>query len=165
MVSRILDDLDGLISKIREKSGWSEMEISDKISKKQESYGGLLTRAASAYAIAKEMGALNDYQTPELKQTKLSDLNATMNDVAVDGKVMRAFLPKEWEKNGRKGRIASFEISDGSATRRVVLWDEKADFVLGLNPADGVRVEHAYVKENNGLIEIHAGRRANLIKQ
>jgi ssDNA-binding replication factor A large subunit len=164
MVTRILDDFDGLVSQIREKSGWSETEIKQKISKKQENYGGLLTEAGAAYAIAKELGALENYKTPELKSIKLSEVSSSMNDVVVSGKVTRAFQPREWEKNGRKGKISSMEIFDGSATRRVVMWDDKADFVLDLKPADSVSLEHAYAKLNNGFVEIHTGRKTRLLK-
>ena len=54
MVTHILDDLEGIVQKISQKTGWDRAKIDEEIAKKQEEYGGLLKKSGAAYSIAKE---------------------------------------------------------------------------------------------------------------
>lgn len=267
MVSHILDDLEGLIRKILEKTGWDNKNVKEKIQKKQDEYGGLLTEAGAAYSIAKEVGALEEAKdlpgerimkinglkqalssvdlavevvqmfaprffeqdgktksvinmivkdetgdvrlvmweredlankifegskikiknayvkkrdedlevhlsykgdievifTPKRETVSLSEINAAMADFNFDAKVVRIYPIKEFEREGRKGKVASLEVTDEKDTKRLVLWDPHADLVNRLRIGDIIKVQSAYVKDNAGVLEIHLGKRGRLL--
>lgn len=176
MVSHILDDLEGLIKKILAHTGWDQEKLNEKIQKKQDEYGGLLTEAGAAYSIAKEAGvSLEDKAEteaeskkdikPEKKEIKLKEINKDMNDIDFYARVERAYPVHEFQKENRKGKVASVMIADETSTVRLVLWGHHAELSDSLRPNDLIKIAGGYVKENNDQLEVHLGWRGKLIPE
>ncbi len=125
------------------------------ISVKKESElpeGGLATRAAK---IPKN----------EIAVKKLSEISATDAEVDAFARVLKVFDEKEFTRqDGKKGKVASLLVSDGTKQMRLVLWDKNADIVRRAKVGDAVKVESAYCKQGqNGELELHAGWKGRVV--
>ena len=103
MVSQVLENKDGIVARIAE-TGVSQKEIEAKIRERQEEYGGLLTEAGAAYAIAKDMGIEFEGMEPKHEPIKVKDVKDGLEGIDIEGKVTQVFPVKRWEKESRKGR-------------------------------------------------------------
>ena len=89
-----------------------------------------------------------------------------MNSVEVLSKVIKIYGIREFEKDGKQGKVASILIGDETGTCRMTLWDTNHIGEIEKNnlmEEKVVLVKNAYVKENNGFKEIHLGNRANIV--
>lgn len=154
MVSQILDSSEAIIKKIRDK-GFTEQEIKDKVSKKQEEYGGLLTEAGAAYSIAKELGIEFDFEPRN--EVKVKDLTEGLANVNLAVKVESAFPVREFEKDGRKGTVANFAISDDTGRMNLVAWNKDQKALDAMKPGAQIRVLNAYVRKRNEALEVNVG--------
>jgi ssDNA-binding replication factor A large subunit len=154
MVSQILDSSAAIIKKIQEK-GFTEQEIKEKVSKKQEEYGGLLTEAGAAYSIAKELGI--DFDFEPKNEIKVKDLADGMANVNISATVDNAFPFREFEKDGRKGTVANFTISDDTGKINLVVWNKDPSVLGQINPGAKIRVLNAYARKRNETIEVNVG--------
>ena len=154
MVSQILDSSAAIIKKIREK-GFTEQEIKEKVSKKQEEYGGLLTEAGAAYSLAKELGI--DFDFEPKNEVKVKDLADGMANVNMSATIESAFPFREFEKDGRKGTVANFTVSDDTGKINLVVWNKDPSVLGQINPGAKIRVLNAYARKRNETIEVNVG--------
>ena len=145
--------LDQAIAKIKEKTELSEEEINNKINAKLDQLSGLVSKEGAAYIIANELGVKLFEQVSGKLQIK--NILAGMRDVETVGKVTRKFDIREFNVNGRSGKVCSFVIGDETGTIRIVCWGTKAEETSNLSEGNIVRIKSGYVKENNGMKEVH----------
>jgi len=150
MVFHILDSPEIIIKKIMEK-GIGQEDLQNKIRKKQEEYGGLLTEAGAAYSIAKEMGIDFEFDQPE---PKIKDIAGDQTNINLTAKIESAFPAREFEKDGRKGSVTNLTISDDTGKINVVVWNKE---LPGLAKGSRVKILNGYVKERNNQPEINIG--------
>lgn len=159
MVAQILDAGDKLIGRISEQTKKSREEIEELIKTRQSEYGGLLTEAGAAYSVAKDLNVETGFEV----ELTLGELKADCRNANTSGTIVSTYKPREFSKNGRNGKFASIEITDGKATRRVLFWNERADEVAKLAPNQKVKIKNANVRENrNGEIELHLNERSEI---
>ena len=152
---------DEIIAKIKEKSALSEGELADKVDKKVAQLAGLVSREGAAHIVASELGIkLIDQLSGRLQ---IKNILNGMRDVETVGKVLQVFDERQFSSNGREGKIASLQIADESGSIRAVLWNEQAENVKGISVGDVVKVKSAYVRERNGLKELHLNDRSVLL--
>jgi len=108
-----------LIEMIAENSGLSIEDIERKIKAKQAKLAGLISKEGAAQVIAAELNINFDKQL-----IKISQIVPGMRKINLIGKIINIFPIREYNKNGRSGRIGSFIIADETSNIRVVLWDE-----------------------------------------
>ncbi|TKJ17370.1 hypothetical protein CEE44_02445 [Candidatus Woesearchaeota archaeon B3_Woes] len=157
MISMPLDDA---IAKIKEKSNLSEEEIKSKIDTKLDQLSGLVSKEGAAYIVANELGIKLFEQTSGKLQIK--NILSGMRDIETVGKVTRKFDVREFNTNGREGKVGSFIIGDETGTIRVVCWGSKADEMSQFEDGDVIRVKSGYARENNNLKEIHMNDKSTL---
>jgi len=138
-----------LIELISEKSGVSKEDIERRIEAKQAKLAGLISKAGAAQIIAAELNINFDRQT-----IKISQIVPGMRKINLVGKIINLFPVREYNKNGRSGRIGSFILADDTSNVRIVMWDENhIDLIsqgkIGNN--DVVEISNATIR--NG--EIH----------
>ncbi|MBI2141361.1 hypothetical protein HYU16_02960 [Candidatus Woesearchaeota archaeon] len=152
---------DEIIAKIKEKSSLSESELSGKISGKMSQLAGLVSKEGAAHIVASELGIkLVDQLSGRLQ---IKNILNGMRDVETVGKVMQVFDERQFSSNGREGKVASLQLADETSSIRAVLWNEQAANVKGINVGDVVKVKSAYVRERNGLKELHLNDRSVVI--
>lgn len=108
-----------LVEFISRSTGISIEEIERKIEAKQAKLAGLISKEGAAQVVAAELNINFDKQV-----IKISQIVPGMRKINLIGKVINLFPIKEYNKNGRSGRIGSFVIADETSNIRTVLWDE-----------------------------------------
>jgi len=140
-----------LVQFISETSGVSVDEIEKKIEAKQAKLAGLISKEGAAQVIAAELNVNFDKQV-----VKISHLVPGMRKINLVGKIIELFPIREYNKNGRSGRIGSFILADDTSNIRTVLWDENhIDLIDKGNIVKDGCVEIGNASIRNG--EIHLG--------
>ena len=152
---------DEIIAKIQEKSGLGHAELGDKVNAKMAQLAGLVSKEGAAHIVASELGIrLVDQLSGRLQ---IKNILNGMRDVEAVGKVMQVFDERQFSANGREGKVASLQVSDETGSIRAVLWNEQADGVKAIKVGDVVKIKSAYVRERNGLKELHLNDRSAVI--
>jgi ssDNA-binding replication factor A large subunit len=154
MVSQILDSPEAIIKRISEK-GLSSGEIQEKIKKKQEEYGGLLTEAGAAYSIAKELGIEMDFEPKN--EIMIKDLSEGMTNVNLSVTVNQASSVREFDKDGRKGTVANFAVYDDTGKMNLVVWNKEKEAMEKIMKGSVLKVLNAYAKMRNDALEVNVG--------
>jgi replication factor A1 len=102
-------------------------------------------------------------EIPRVKDSskKLSELASGMMSVEVVVKVLRIYEAREFPReDGSKGKVANLFVADESSSTRLVFWDEHISILEEgeIKEGDILRIKRAYVRENQGQIEVHLGR-------
>ncbi len=142
-----------LIEEIKEKTGLPEEVIKEKIEEKVRELEGLVSYAGAACIVAYEFGVKPKVKTDSLR-LQIKNLVAGLKKVNIVGRVIRKFPLVEFEKDGKKNRVLSFVIHDGTGKVRVVAWS-KVDKALELEEGDVVEIKNGYVKEGRFGLEVH----------
>ncbi|MGV8152389.1 MAG: hypothetical protein ACP5OG_04860 [Candidatus Nanoarchaeia archaeon] len=108
-----------LIELISQSSGLDLNEIERRVEAKQAKLSGLISKEGAAQVVAAELGVNFDKQI-----IKINQIVPGMKKINLIGKIVTLFPIKEYNKNGRSGRIGSFILADDTSNTRVVLWDE-----------------------------------------
>jgi ssDNA-binding replication factor A large subunit len=158
-VSQILESKEEIVQRIMDRSpGMAKEELESRIKEKQDRYGGLLTEAGAAYAIARELGI--DVTTVEKSQSTLSraaevvqrmkikELRDGLDGVDVVGVVEQVFAPRRWQKEGRSGKVCNLTLMDDTGKIRLALWHNDVDLV------ESGRIQRGTVLEvRNGFVK------------
>lgn len=165
MISDILGKKEEIVAKIKEKTGKTEGEIKKLIEEKKAEYGGLITEAGAAYAIARGLGIEFEPRAPERKFTKIKDVQADQQDVNIIARVMHIFSPRDFEKDGRKGRVVNLTIADETASARLVLWHSDVDLVTEnrIRRGDVIEVGGGYARKTDGDLQINVGMSSTIM--
>lgn len=148
-----------IIERIQEKSGLSEDEITSKITQKKEQLSGLVSDEGAAHIIANEYGVA---LMPEKGLIKIKNLLSGMRNVEVAGRVVAKFDINEFTSKRGPGKIGSFILGDETGTIRVALWNDQADLLKTFDKDDIVQIKSAYIRNNNGRLEVHVNDSASL---
>jgi replication factor A1 len=144
-----MQNYDLLIERISSASGLGKEEIERKIEAKKAKLSGLISREGAAQIIAAELGISFENQ-----DIKISELMPGMRKINIFGKIIQIFPIREFEKNGRSGKVANFRIGDETGNCRVVLWDTNHISLIEngtLSQGDVVEINNASTRDN----EIH----------
>ena len=104
---------------ISQNSGIAVDEIERRVEAKRAKLAGLISKEGALQVIAAELNINFDKQS-----IKISQIVPGMRKINLTGKVINLFPIKEYNKNGRSGRIGSFILADDTSNIRTVLWDE-----------------------------------------
>ena len=144
----------------------SREEILQRIKRKKSAAGGLLTNETAARLVALELGVEAAQELFHPKEIPIGDLVFGLSDVTVTGRILIAYPMQTYaRKNGVEGQFGHLLIADKTGTLRILLWNDKAEFVRNgkLKQGQIVRVLHGYVREaRDGQLELHLGQRGEL---
>jgi hypothetical protein len=107
-----------ILKMMAESSGISASDIERRIEAKRAKLSGLISKEGAAQIIASELGISFDKQ-----KMKISGLLSGMRRITIVGKVIKMNKVIAYNKNGKSGKIGSFQIADDTSNIRVVLWD------------------------------------------
>jgi replication factor A1 len=150
-----------IIDKIKKESDISEEEINGKIDQKMKQLSGLISKEGAAHIVANELGIKLFEATSGKLQIK--NILAGLRNVETVGKVTQAYELREFNSNGRAGKVASYMMGDETGAIRVVMWGDQADNIKNIKESTITKIVGAYVKENNGFKELHLNDRSKLI--
>ncbi len=144
-----MDDYNGLVARISKASGLGSAEIDKKVEAKRTKLSGLISKEGAAQIVAAELGI-----SFENEVYKIFELKDGMKRVNVVGKITRVFPVREFNKNGRSGKVLNFLLGDETSNIRTVLWDSNhISFIEKGNINDGDVVDISGANMKNG--ELH----------
>ncbi|MFA5992419.1 MAG: hypothetical protein WC796_01790 [Candidatus Pacearchaeota archaeon] len=142
----VLPNYQQLVEKIAKASGLTVDEIDRKVEAKCAKLSGLISKEGSAQIVASELGI-----SFEKEKLKISELLSGMKRVNITGKVIDMAPIREYNKNGKSGKIAAMTIADETGNIRTVLWDTNhiALFEDGkIKREDTVEISNAAVRND-----------------
>jgi ssDNA-binding replication factor A large subunit len=138
-----------LLERIAKSADMPKDEIERMVEAKKAKLSGLISKEGAAQIISAELGI--SFEDQDLK---ISELMQGMKKVNIVGKIITLFPVREFEKNGRSGKVLNFIVADETGNSRVVLWDvnhislfEKEELKKG----DSVEIKNGSMRES----EIH----------
>lgn len=154
--------LEELMEKIKEKSGLTEEQINAKVDDKMKLLSGLISKEGAMHIVANELGIkLADKMGGKLE---IKNILTGMRDVETLGKVLQINNVSTFQrKDGAEGKVGSMLIGDETGSIRIVLWGDQTSAMEGLKVGDVVKVLSGYVRENNGVKEVHMNDRSKLM--
>lgn len=139
-----------LISDIKTKK-----EIEKEIQTRYKNYGELVDKDTIAFILVDELGRNKQ------SITRIADLTPE-GDYTVIGRVLSISDSKTFKrKNGAPGKVVNLEITDETATCRLVLWNGDTEFIKNKEIQQGswLKIINGYTKSGyTGGIEINLGR-------
>lgn len=152
---------DDIINKIKKEKGLSEEEIQKRINSKLQQLSGLISKEGAAHIVANELG-INLYEDITKRRLKIENLVLGMKNFTIAGRAIRIYEIREFNSNGKKGKVGSFMLADNTGFIKVVVWGHKADLIKELKELDSIRIKDGFVKENNGYKELHLNDRSQI---
>jgi replication factor A1 len=146
--------------KIKEQEGLTDAEIEKRVKEKLTSLAGLISQEGAIHIVANELGV---NLAPDRENLKVKDLLAGMRGITLNVRVMRKYELREFNKEGRAGKVASFLAGDESGVTRVTLWNEQTEDFAKVDEGMTVQLKEASVKENQGRLEVHLGTGGELV--
>lgn len=147
----ILGNYEKILKVLSKSSGLTEEEISKKVEDKRNKLSGLISKEGAAQVIAAELGI-----SFEDEKLKINELIPGMKRVNVTGKVISLFPVREFNRNGKEGKVANLRIADETSNIKVVFWDvHHIDMI-----EKGEISEEVVIEISNGNMrdnEIHLG--------
>jgi replication factor A1 len=150
-----------IIEKIKEKASLSEDEINLKINQKLKQLSGLISKEGAAHIIANELGVKLFEKVSGKLQIK--NILTGMRDVETIGKVIAINEPHEFQSERATGKVGSVVLGDETGTIRIVCWGNQADKITTISKGDILKIKGGYVRENNGIKEVHLNDRGLFI--
>lgn len=149
-----------MIQKVVDVSSKSKEEILAKMTERKKKTHGLLSDYGALYAVAKEFGV--DLNEDKTQLTKIGDIEP-QKAADLCGTVKLVYSPREFKrKDNTTGKFASMILLDDTGEIRMVLWDQNTEITQKVRVGDVLLVKNGYVKDNNGVVEVHAGPLTNL---
>lgn len=144
-----MQNYDLLIDRISKASDIEKDEIERRVEAKKAKLSGLISKEGAAQIIAAELGI--SFENQDLK---ISEIMPGMRKVNVIGKIINLFPVREYEKNGKSGKVSNFILADETGNCRVVLWDMNHISLIEnseIKEGDSVEIKNASIRNN----EIH----------
>ena len=141
-----MQNYDALVERIVKASNLNKEEVERRIEARKAKLSGLISKEGAAQIIAAEAGV-----NLENQDLKISELMPGMKRVNVIGKVINLFPVREFEKNGRKGKVVNFFIADDTSNLRVVLWDTNHIALIEkqeIKEGDVVEIKNASMRDS-----------------
>ncbi|MBI2632532.1 hypothetical protein HYW75_06000 [Candidatus Pacearchaeota archaeon] len=113
-----MDNYAKLLERISQASRLQKEELERKVEAKRAKLSGLVSKEGAIQIVAAELGINFDRE-----RMKISELVQGMKRVNVAGKILNIFPIRQYNKNGREGKVANMVIADESSNIKIVLWD------------------------------------------
>ncbi|MFH1400165.1 MAG: OB-fold nucleic acid binding domain-containing protein, partial [Nanoarchaeota archaeon] len=130
-----------------------------RISQKLNQLSNLISEEGAAHIVANELG-VKIFEVP--KDPKIKDLISGMKEVTISARIVRKYELREFNRDGREGKVANILIGDETGVMRAVMWNSMTDSFNQLNEKDTITIESGYIKENNGRKEIHLNDKSKI---
>ncbi len=141
-----------IVARIAAETGKEKNEIKQLVEQKKEKFAGLLTEEGAAFMIAREMnvdleeGELGQKFLGKTEKATVAGLREGMQGIDLELKVMHVFAPKEFEKQGKKGKLCSMIVGDATGETRLTVWNESIGKLDAVERADIIIAKNCFVK-------------------
>ena len=146
-----MQNYDLLIERIAKGAGLEKAEVERRVEAKKAALSGLISKEGAAQIVAAELNVSFEDQ-----DIKISELMPGMRKINVVGKIINLFPVREFDKNGKQGKVANMIFADETGNCRLVLWDTNHISLI----ESGEVKQDSVVEIKNGSVrdnEIHLG--------
>ena len=143
---KMVPDYTQLVERISRSTSLTQEDIERRIEAKRAKLSGLISKEGAAQVVAAELGVSFDKE-----KMKISEFLSGMKKVNVVGKIVQLFPIREYNKNGRSGKIGTFVLADSTSNVRTVLWDSNHIDLLEKNQIkenDVIEITNAMIRNN-----------------
>jgi len=126
--------------------------------------GGLIADTTLLRLIAARLNVEVASKEAAIRKLSTGILVPQLNDVTISGRVIAAYPTRTFE-GAKSGKYASLIIADRDGTLRVMLWNDKVNFLEsgGLRAGLVARFSHGYTREDrNGKTELHLSEKSKI---
>ena len=148
-----------IIEKISSETGMSIGEITDKIEEKKTELSGLISDEGAAYIIARELGIT----IRKIQRLNIGNIISGMQNVDVIGKIVRIYPMKEFDKDGKKGKVLAVTLGDETGTIRMSLWNEETEKISGFGEGEVIQAR-GFVKDGMFGPELRIGKYGSITR-
>ena len=141
-----------ILKEIAQKSGKSEEEVKELIDAKIKKFSGLLTEQGASFMVQKELGLKQETGI----ESKIGELSDGMKGIDIGGEIKAIFPVKEFEKNGKSGKLKSFILNDDTGEVRITLWNDQVD-LYDLSVGSKIKILNAIVSAYNEKKQVGLG--------
>lgn len=141
-----LSSLDAILEKISKEAGISKDEVKKLIEEKVDELSGLVSSEGAAYIVGRELGV--SLLKEAKRQLKIKNIVSGLRSVDLVARVVKIFEPREFEREGKKGRVVNILLGDETGVVRLSLWNEEIE-ETNLREDETVQIIGGYVKEDN----------------
>ena len=113
-----MQNYDSLLSRIASQANIDKEEVERRIEARRAKLSGLISKEGAAQIIAAELGVSFDNV-----QLKIVELMPGMRKANILAKIIRLFPVREFNKNGKEGKVLNMIVADPTGSIKVVLWD------------------------------------------
>lgn len=135
-------------------------QLDQRIKEKINELSGLVSEEGAAHILANELGIEIIVQGGKLK---VKELYPGMRNISLVGKVVRKYELREFQKEGRTGKVCSLMVGDDTGMIRAVFWNDQVELLQQVKEDDIVLLKDCTIRENATGKEIHLGERSHLI--
>jgi replication factor A1 len=141
-----------VLAKIIEQTELSREDVEKKIQGKMKELSGLLSPEGAAHIVANELGI--DVMPAADKPLKMDEIFEGMRNITIQAKVLQIYETREFERDGKKGKVASMMVGDETGRIRVTFWHDKVDLLSEIKEDDIVEISNLFARNNQGRIEL-----------
>jgi len=113
-----MQNYESLLLRIASQVNLNVSEVEKRIEARRAKLSGLISKEGAAQIIAAELGVNFDNI-----QLRVAELMSGMRKANILARIIRLFPVREFNKNGREGKVANMIVADTSGSVKVVLWD------------------------------------------
>ena len=153
-----------VVERIKAHAGLTDEEIESRVQEKLKQLSGLISRDGAAHILANELGVALAPAAPVARDAKIADIRLGARGLVVAGRVVRKYEARDFDKNGRKGRVASLLLGDETGVTRLVFWNEQVDVFNEIKEDDVLVVQNPFVKQSyrNDRLELQLNQQSTL---
>jgi len=146
-----------IVGQIAGKSSKAIAEVQNLVEAKKKKFSGILSGSGAAFMVAKDLGI--ELGLESVKRVNISQIKEGMQNINLVVKVMQVFSPKEFEKNGKKGKLCSLIVADSTGETRLTVWhdDVRRLSEQGIKRGSVLLLRNCYAKEFNGKPQLSLG--------
>lgn len=155
-----MESLDEIKAEIAGQSGLGIEDVQRRIEDKQVELSGLISLEGAAHLVARELGI--DLLKKVDRRLEIKNIVSGMRSVEVTGRLARVFEAREFERNGKVGKVASIILWDPTGTIRISLWNDETSVIKTLRENHVIRVRGYAKEDNRGAPELRIGNKGSI---
>ncbi len=154
-------NLEQIIDSIVSVTQQTKDDVNKRILEKQRELSMLVSIEGAAYIVAKELGL--DLMEKTSHKLQIKNMIAGMRSLNLTATVAKVMSLREFERNGKKSKVANIILGDETGTARLSLWDEQTDLLQQIKDNTVIEIKSGYTREDNlGGVEIRLGRQGTI---
>ena len=153
--------IDAILSK---NSELNRKKICEELAIEKQKTSNLINDETLLRLIGARYGVESEFKTPFDGKLSISDLIPGLYNVSLIGRIV-AIFPIKFFQGNHPGKLVSLIISDKNNLLRVVMWNEKTEFIESnnLKPGQILLFSQGYTREDpKGKVELHISQKSKI---